>query len=273
VSGLVGLTLGVLVLAALQRRLVFFPERFDAAVATRRADSVGALPFGDHGWRWPVPGDTAAPLLLAFHGNAGSALDRAYMAETFGPAGFEVRVVEYPGYGARAGEPSEAALFRAAEAAFDAARAEAGPTHPIFVLGESIGSGPASHLARVRENHLAGLVLVTPFDRLASPAGDHFPWLPVGLLLRDRFDNAAALAGLRVPLFVVLAGRDSVVAPVHGRRLYDGYGGPKRLWVDAAADHNDLPWASRTGVLAEVAAALGAGPMRFEERRGRVPHD
>jgi hypothetical protein len=258
-----GLLLGVLVLAALQRRLVFFPDRVDPAVAARRAAAVGALPWA-HGWRFArpgapgEPGEGGPPVLLAFHGNAGMALDRAYMADTFGPAGFEVRIVEYPGYGARAGTPSEAAFFEAAEAAFDAVVAEAVPNRPVFVLGESIGTGPACHLARVRGDAMAGLVLVTPYDRLAGPAGDHFPWLPVGLLLRDRFDNAAALASARVPLFVVLAGRDAVVAPVHGRRLYDGYGGPKRLWVDPTADHNDLPWASRQGALAEVAAALVA---------------
>jgi len=249
------LLLGVLVFAALQRRLVFFPDRVEAAVAARRAAAAGALPWA-HGWRFGGLGEPGAPLMLAFHGNAGMALDRAYMAETFGPAGFEVRIVEYPGYGARAGSPSEPAFFAAAEAAFDAVLAESGPTRPVFVLGESIGTGPACHLARVRGEAMAGLVLVTPFDRLAGPAGDHFPYLPVGLLLRDRFDNVSALATARVPLFVVLAGRDSVVAPAHGRRLYDGYAGPKRLWVDPTADHNDLPWASRRGPLAEVAAAL-----------------
>ena len=77
-------------------------------------------------------------------------LPHPYMADTFGPAGFEVRIVEYPGYGARAGSPSEAAFFEAAEAAFDAVVAEAVPKRPVYVLGESIGTGPACHLARVR---------------------------------------------------------------------------------------------------------------------------
>ncbi len=254
--GALALVCGVGMLVALQRRLMFFPQVAAEAEVTRLAADLGATawrPGGElHGWRFPRPG--AAGRLLAFHGNAGMAVERAYMAQAFG-ADFEVTVVEYPGFGARPGEPGEGAFFAAAEAAFDALRAE-NPTRPITVLGESIGSGSACHLAQVRAEALAGLILVTPFDRLAGPAGHHFPWLPVSLILRDRFENDRALSDFRGRVAFVLAGRDTVVPPQFGQALHDTYRGPKRLWVDAGADHNELPWDRRAPLWAEIAAFL-----------------
>lgn len=256
---------GVAVLAILQRRLMYFPARLPVAAAERMAADVGAEAWETggtvHGWRFPRPG--ARAVLMAFHGNAGMALDRRYMAQalgaaadTAGPAGsFEVRVVEYPGFGARPGDPGEAGFFAAAEAAFDAASAETrGAARPVFVLGESIGTGPACHLAAVRGERVAGLILVTPFDRLSGPAGHHFPWLPVSLFLRDRFENDRALERWRGRVAVLLAGRDTVVPPEFGQRLYDGYAGPKRLWVDPVADHNELPWDRQASIWREIAA-------------------
>ena len=265
------LVIGVLVLGLLQRRLLYFPERLDEAAALRFAADVGAVPWrtGDtaHGWRFPRP--DAQAILLAFHGNAGMALERAYMAQALGAAvdspgsagRFEVRVVEYPGFGARAGDPSETSFFSAAEAAFDAAVAESQDTpRPVFVLGESIGTGAACHLAAVRGQQLAGLILVTPFDRLAGPAGHHFPWLPVSLLLRDTFDNSRALERWGGRVAVVLAGRDTVVPAVFGHRLYDAYPGPKRRWIDPTADHNELPWDRDVALWREVAAFVRGDP-------------
>ncbi|MFZ4735021.1 MAG: alpha/beta hydrolase [Bradymonadia bacterium] len=251
---LVALLAGGLMLAALQRRLMFYPDVTDETRAARDAEGVGAVPWrvGStlHGWRFP---NEAAPrLMLAFHGNAGRALDRAYMAATFG-SDFEVRVVEYPGYGSRPGEPGEPAFLEAAEAAVDAALAEprwAGGR--LYVLGESIGTGAACHVAAARRAQVEGVVLVTPFDRMAGPASQHFPWLPVSLLLRDRFENDRALSRYDGRVAFVLAGRDSIVAPAFGQALHDGYSGPRRLWVDPVADHNDLPWAAPVPMWREV---------------------
>lgn len=241
-------------LAALQRRLLYYPLQVSADEARRMAEDVGARAFPSaeevQAWRFPRPEAEAA--LLAFHGNAGMALERRYMAETFGPHGFEVHVVEYPGYGARAGEPSEGTFFQAAEAAFDTLSAAS--NRPVFVLGESIGSGPACHLAQVRGDRLAGLLLVTPFERLAGPAGHHFPWLPVSLVLQDRFENDRALSDWRGRVAILVAGRDTVVPPAHGRALHAGYAGPKALFTDEEADHNDLPWFPKAPIWAQMAA-------------------
>ena len=111
---------------------------------------------------------------------------------------------------------------------------------PIFVLGESLGSGVACGLAGEFPERVRGVVLITPFTRLSDVGALQYPFLPVRLILRDRYDNVAALAHYRGPLAVVVAGRDEIVPAELGRRLFERHAGPKRLWEQAEAGHNSL---------------------------------
>ena len=101
-----------------------------------------------------------------------------------------------------------------------------------------------------------GLLLMTPWDGLASVAAHHYPWLPAGLLLRDRYDSVGNLGGFRGRIAVVVAEHDSIVPPKLGHRLYESIAAEKRLWVVAGADHND--WIARVvaGWWASVAGFL-----------------
>jgi 4-amino-4-deoxy-L-arabinose transferase-like glycosyltransferase len=105
------------------------------------------------------------------------------------------------------------------------------------------------------------LLLITPWDRIEHVARHHYPWLrvlPVGWLLRDRYDSVANLAGYRGRVGVAIAGNDSIVPPALGRALFETLPEPKRLWIIAAADHNDWLgrvdaawWRTVTGFLLE----------------------
>ena len=86
-------------------------------------------------------------------------------------------------------------------------------------------------------------MLITPWDRLEHVAQHHYPWLPVGWLLRDRYDSAAHLAGFERPVLVVVAEHDDIVPAQFGRALHDALRGPRRLVVVGAAGHND--WTAR----------------------------
>jgi len=90
---------------------------------------------------------------------------------------------------------------------------------------------------------LTGLLLITPWDRLAHVGAHHYPWLPVKWMLRDDYDSQARLARFDRPVLVVVAERDSIVPARFGRALHTGLEGPKRLVLIEAADHND--WAER----------------------------
>jgi fermentation-respiration switch protein FrsA (DUF1100 family) len=89
----------------------------------------------------------------------------------------------------------------------------------------------------------AGLLLITPWDRLEHVAAYHYPWLPVKWLLRDRYDSVTHMASFGRPVLVVVAERDSIVPPRFGEALYNSLAEPRQLIVVKAAEHND--WIGR----------------------------
>lgn len=245
-----GVAIGVpLVVYLLQDRLMFYPQQLSQArralVAERFAavDEV-ALQAADgtrlHAWR--VSAGPGSPLVLYFGGNAEEV---SWMLEAIGDPrsgatpGVSWLLLDYRGYGASEGAPSEAALVADARMLFDHARAQAGEdgARPMFAFGRSLGSGVAVALAASRP--LAGVVLVTPFDSAVAVARHYYPYLPVDWMLRHRFESIAHAPRLRTPLLCVIAERDEVIPPVHGERLHAAWGGPKHRVLLPGAGHND----------------------------------
>jgi fermentation-respiration switch protein FrsA (DUF1100 family) len=111
---------------------------------------------------------------------------------------------------------------------------------PVFLLGESVGSGPACAIASREPERVRGLLLWTPFASLTDVAAHHYPFLPVRLLLRDRWENTVALQPYHGPVGVRVAEFDDVVTTAQGKKLYDACAGPKRLWMAAGAGHNSI---------------------------------
>jgi hypothetical protein len=233
-------------LATLQRHLIYFPNKAQAEELSREAARIGLKTWDDGngsaiGWK-PAGERNARNRMLVFHGNAGYALHRDYFVAGFQALGdqWEVFLFEYPGYGAREGTPSATAFKATAKQALESLLAA--DSRPVFVIGESLGSGIASYLAATFPEQVAGLLLVTPFSSLADVAAHHYPFLPVRTLLSERYDSVEALARYRGPVAFLIAGRDEVVTSELGQQLYDSYSGPKWLRVEAQAGHNTLPY-------------------------------
>jgi pimeloyl-ACP methyl ester carboxylesterase len=106
------------------------------------------------------------------------------------------------------------------------------------MFGRSLGTAMAVHVAGARP--VAGAILASPFDSLAAVGRLHYPWLPVSLLLRHRFDSALLAAHIRIPLLVIVGDRDAIVPPSRSRALFDAWTGPKTWQVVAGANHDDL---------------------------------
>jgi pimeloyl-ACP methyl ester carboxylesterase len=228
--------IGVAGIAMFQDRLLYFPAR--AAVDDLAVGGLAAWPSREdfRGLAAQPPG-TARATAIVFHGNAGHAGHRAAYAHALTRLGFRVILAEYPGYGPRAGDVGERSLVDDAAGSIALARRLHGA--PLLVIGESLGAGVAAAAAARERDSTAGLLLITPWDRLENVAGYHYPWLPVRWLLRDRYESATHLAQFGRPVMVVLAERDRVVPARFGQALYDGLAEPRRLAVIADAGHND----------------------------------
>jgi pimeloyl-ACP methyl ester carboxylesterase len=243
---LVGLAAAALAgLWFLQRRLLYFPVRSDRAPAEREARVLGLAPWTDGGtllgWVRRSPG--ARGRVVVFHGNAGSALDRTYVAAALAAASpalpLDVYLAEYPGYGPCPGAPSQPAILAAARLQLAAAR-RAG-TGPLLVAGESLGSAVAVLAAAEAGAAVDGILLVTPLASVPAVARRHYPFAP-SFVHRDAWRADRALPRWRGRLAVIVAGRDEVVFPDLGRGLHDAFVGSKRLWIDEAATHNSVDW-------------------------------
>jgi pimeloyl-ACP methyl ester carboxylesterase len=196
--------------------------------------------------------------VIVFHGNAGAAVHRAYYTAALGMRGYRVVLAEYPGYGGRSGELSEKSFVADARLTAKLARKDFGG--PLFIWGESMGCGVASALASDRDLGARGVVMLTPWDTLLNEAKAKFPWLPVKLLMRDKYDNVANLAGCDGPVAVIMAKRDEIIPNRLTRRLYESLSQPKQLWVFEKAGHNDWPTDPGNGWWDEV--------MEFVNSRG-----
>ncbi len=245
--GVAGIVCGAVILFHFtQRRLLYFPTHEDGETAMREARSIGLEPWlgsDGHflGWKAPHPSGHPAGRLLGLHGNAGTALGRLYLRDVFQspnfPLALDVFLLEYPGYGPRPSQPSEASLVAAAREGVDSL-SQAG-TGPLFVLGESLGSATAALVAAERPKQIAGVILVLPLLSVTAVAQRFYPFLPA-FLIRDTFHADEALPHYGGPVAFLIAGRDSVVFPDLGERLFTSYPGPKRLWREGDADHNTL---------------------------------
>lgn len=240
----------------LQRQMIFLPARMSEERGLEMAGQRGLEAWRSdgvfHGWKDSGRGDTA---VMVFHGNAGSAVHRDCLRDLIRgedtTRDASVYLFEYPGYGFRDGRPGEKAFREAALQAHDALRDR---YDRILLVGESIGGGTATWLAAEREAD--GVLLITPFNRLSAVASHHYPWLPVRLLLRDRFHNDRHLRGFNGPAAFVVAGRDAVVPSRFARKLYEGFEGPKLWRLQENAGHNTVFYGAGDGFWEEILSFL-----------------
>jgi fermentation-respiration switch protein FrsA (DUF1100 family) len=173
-----------------------------------------------------------------FHGNAGNRAHRGPLAAALQRHGLQVFLVDYRGYGGNPGTPTESGLAKDSRAAraYLNGRPDIDRSRIVY-FGESLGTAVAIDLAA--EHPPAALVLRSPFTSMADVAQHHYPFLPVHLLLRDRFAAIDQIRRLQVPLLVIAGGRDRIVPIESSRRLYDAAVASKTFLVLPGADHND----------------------------------
>ncbi len=207
---------------------------------------------------------TGRGLVLGFSGNAWNAADCAtFLAQRL--PDFDLAVFHYRGYPPSEGEPGEAALFADAELVHDTLVRGLAPAR-VYAVGFSLGSGVASYLARARPLH--GAVLVTPFDSIEAVARRRYPFAPVRLLLKHPFRSDRHLAGVDLPVAVLVARDDRVVPRRHSEELVRVLRRPV-LYEVLPGDHSgiyDLPEIDRALRRALDAVERAHAPMEAGDR-------
>jgi pimeloyl-ACP methyl ester carboxylesterase len=216
--------------------LVFFPDRAvpdpPPGVEERRFAASDGVRL--HAW-WAGPPDAPATLLWS-HGNGGNIAGRVDVLCALAARGVGVLAYDYRGYGRSEGEPSEEGVHRDVLGAWDHLRARGVAPGRIVAFGESLGAAVSVRLAT--ERPCAGLVLVSPFTRLADVARVHYG--PLGVLAGTRFDTVARIGRVRGPLLVAHGDRDEIVPFALGVRLFEAAPEPKRFLRLEGAAHNDV---------------------------------
>lgn len=228
-----------------QRRMLYHPTRSltatpsDIGLKYTDVHLITRLGTDVHGWWLPCHG--ARRTLLFCHGNGGNISHRLESLRLFHALGLSVLVFDYSGYGLSKGTPSEKATRADARAAWDwlMKEAEIAP-RSVVLFGRSLGGAVAAGLAgelALEGVEPAGIILESTFTSVPDMGAYLYPWLPVRPLVKDRYNAADELAGLRLPALFGHSPDDDVVPYALGRSLYETYPGPK-TFLPMRGGHN-----------------------------------
>lgn len=284
----VGVTI---VFSQFQRSLVYLPTRdssiepADAGLPVGRVHTI-TLATDDslqvRGWHILAEGQTAQTreecdqqlvgrwLVLFFSGNAAN---RRYRVDEFGlltELGANVFLFDYRGYGDNPGSPSEEQLAADAQAIWSYATHQRHvPPEQILLYGESLGGGVAVRLAAElceRQTAPAGLIVRSTFSSLVDVGCYHYPWLPVRMVLTERYPSNDVAPSVTCPVLQMHGAEDTIVPMQLGKKLFDALpptsatGIAKRFVTLMDADHNDVLWVAEDEMRAALAQFLADLP-------------
>jgi uncharacterized protein len=187
---------------------------------------------------WHVPARDDKPTILYFHGNAANAANRARRIELIQENGFGVLYLNNRGYGGSGGRPTEEDNVADAIAAYDHLIGFGVPAAKIVAYGESLGSGQAVRLAAARP--VAAVVLEAPLTSTVDVARRTYFWLPLGLLITDKYNNERNIRSVTAPVLILHGEQDGVIPVEMGLRVYRAANEPKRIKLFPQGTHDDL---------------------------------
>lgn len=238
--------LAILILARVfESRLIFFPNdpgRLDGDWHPQNLpveDVWLQAPDGVKLHAWWIPAANAKFTFVAFHGNAGNIANRADVYRVLHNSPANVLAVEYRGYGRSEGAPSEAGLYRDADASYEylTQTRKISPA-TIIAFGQSLGTAVAAHLAA--KSAVGGVVLEAPFPSLSSMATRVFWFIPgIQLAVINQFRTDRQLANIHAPILVVHCSDDPVIPPELEEQVYAAAQEPKYILRIRARGHEE----------------------------------
>jgi len=250
----------VMVIKFFENRFVYLPTPWPQGSDVSLSDFTQDVTFHSdtgvplHAWRLTCAQPRAHVLFL--HGNAGNLAGRQSMLEDLHDAQkIDLFAFDYRGYGKSQGRPSEAANISDAQVARRVYATMAGiPESEIVLMGRSLGGGVAVGLAA--EDGARGLILQSTFTSLPDMAARQFPWLPVRLMMKNRYPSLEQLPEYHGPLLCSHSRDDTIVPFQMGRDLFAAGNEPKDFYQITGCDHNDPQPDAYQSILSEFLDSL-----------------
>ena len=187
---------------------------------------------------WFHKGKSNGKALVYFYGNADSLENYPMLLNKFAGHGYSVLAINYRGYGGSEGQPSENGLYEDGRAAINYLK-QFTPEKNIIAVGRSLGTGVATEMAK--EFPLGYLVLISPYTSIPDIGARIYPFLPVHLVARYQFNTLEKISTITEPLLIIHGDLDRMIPLSNAQKIYDAAKTPKKLDVEAGADHITIP--------------------------------
>ena len=246
----VGYVIICVFLALMQTRMIYVGMTYPLTTEKAIHDAKGARMVP---WDHPTPGATspqgyvrsdftqpaARGTIVVFHGNGEFAWMRPEEVTALTQRGFRVFAYEYPGFGGRPGTPSEKAIVPDAQALIRSL--DASGFGPVYVWGQSLGAGVAAAVCADPTVPVRGVALLTAWDNIANVGLSIYPYLPIRLLMIDKYDSIANLQHFPHPICVMRSENDDLILPRLSLNLFAHLPDPKKMILFPNCGHNDWP--------------------------------
>ena len=173
--------------------------------------------------------------LVYFHGNAGSLENRIHKLNHFQDMNINFLIIAWRGFNGNKGKPSERGLYLDGKSTIDWLIKKGVNEENIILYGESLGTGVATHLAQ--NKNYAGVILETPFTSMIDAAKNFYPYIPINLLLKDKFENFKKVKNINIPILVMHGEVDQIVPFSMGKKIYEIANNPKYSYFTKYDDH------------------------------------
>ncbi len=225
-----------------QRSHTYFPSKDRPTTSAWHAQSMQEITLTTNDglklFAWYQPAQKGKPTLVYFHGNAGHIGHRVFLTKRYRQDGYGLLLVEYRGFGANPGKPTEKGLYQDAAAAMDFLEQRGIAPNCTILYGESIGTAVAIETAM--KYPVAALILQSPFTSLADMASHHYFFFPTRWFLLESYDSKSKIKTLNIPVLITYADDDAVVPAKFSKALYEAANEPKQLLGVKGLGHNDF---------------------------------
>ena len=173
--------------------------------------------------------------IVYFHGNAGKLENRIHKLNHFKDMKVNFLIIAWRGFSGNEGKPSEEGLYEDGNSSIRWLKNLGLTEKDIIIYGESLGTGIATEISQ--NKNFAGLILETPFTSMIDAAKNFYPYIPVDLILKDKYKNNVKIKNINVPLLVMHGEEDQIVPFWMGKKIYEIANKPKYSYFTKYDDH------------------------------------